>query len=145
MCRNNQSLAVAGSLCLLAARLLAQDPQALPAPNPANDTARLLAGMQPSADPAMVELTRQTSWQQHAKFFDTAWERLEKNQLAKVSSWAKTNIPEAFAAKNSAFYMFSGPDFLYADTFFPQAATYVMCGLEPIGPLPDVSSWRRAR
>jgi hypothetical protein len=35
--------------------------------------------------------------------------------------------------------MFSGPDFLYADTFVPNAETYVLCGIEPVGPLPDVS------
>ena len=139
MSRNNRSLTVACAVCLLAARLPAQETQAVPAANPANDTARLLAGLAPSADPAMVELTRESSWQQHAKFFDTAWAGLEKQQLSKVRGWARTNIPDAFAAKGTAFYMFSGPDFLYADTFFPQATSYVLCGMEPIGPLPDVS------
>jgi len=138
-----------GVACLLAAHVLAQDPQPTPATapppapaptaNPLNDTARLLAGMPPSADPIMGELTKESSWQQHAKFFDTAWANLEKNQISKVRAWAQTHIPDAFAAKGTAFYMFSGPDFLYADTFFPQADTYVLCGIEPIGPLPDVS------
>jgi len=36
------------------------------------------------------------------------------------------------------FYMFSGPDFLYANAFFPNATTYVMAGLEPVGPIPDL-------
>jgi hypothetical protein len=35
--------------------------------------------------------------------------------------------------------MFSGPDFLYADTFFPRARTYVFCGIEPVGAPPDVT------
>ena len=153
MNRNNKFVAISGLACLLAARLLAQDAALAPAPAPvpapvpapapaanqANDTARLLAGMQPSADAAMVALTKESAWQQHAKFFDTAWARLEKNQISKVRSWAETNIADAFAAKGTAFYMFSGPDFLYADTFFPQAATYVLCGIEPIGPIPDVA------
>ena len=34
--------------------------------------------------------------------------------------------------------MFSGPDFLYAHQFFPNARTYILAGTEPIGPLPDV-------
>jgi hypothetical protein len=34
--------------------------------------------------------------------------------------------------------MFSGPDFLYAHQFFPNAGTYILAGTEPIGPLPDV-------
>ena len=33
--------------------------------------------------------------------------------------------------------MFSGPDFLYLDQFFPNASTYIMCGKESIGPVPD--------
>ena len=36
-----------------------------------------------------------------------------------------------------AFYMFSGPDFLYVDQFFPKAAVYVLCGKESMGPPPD--------
>ena len=33
--------------------------------------------------------------------------------------------------------MFSGPDFLYVDQFYPNASVYVLCGTEPIGPAPD--------
>lgn len=139
MPRNNKIAAVAAAVCLLAARVPAQDAQVVPVPNPVNDTARVLAGMQPSTDPAMVAVTQEGAWQQHAKFFDTAWEKLETRQLSKVRQWAQTHIADAFASKRTAFYMFSGPDFLYADTFFPQAETYVLCGIEPIGPLPDVA------
>ena len=39
--------------------------------------------------------------------------------------------------------MFSGPDFLYANAFFPQASTYVMSGLEPTGPIPDLTKLPR--
>jgi hypothetical protein len=35
--------------------------------------------------------------------------------------------------------MFSGPDFLYANAFFPTAATYLMSGLEPVGAIPTVT------
>jgi len=35
------------------------------------------------------------------------------------------------------FYMFSGPDFLYVDQFFPQASVYILCGKESMGPPPD--------
>jgi hypothetical protein len=37
------------------------------------------------------------------------------------------------------FYMFSGPDFIYADAFYSKAATYVLGALEPTGPVPDVT------
>src|SRR5579864_4867109 len=37
------------------------------------------------------------------------------------------------------FYMFSGPDFLYANAFYPKATTYVLSALEPPGSIPDLS------
>lgn len=33
--------------------------------------------------------------------------------------------------------MFSGPDFLYVDQFFPNADVYILCGKESMGPPPD--------
>jgi hypothetical protein len=40
------------------------------------------------------------------------------------------------------FYMFSGPDFLYANAFYPNAKTYVLAGLEPVGTVPDLTTLR---
>ena len=37
------------------------------------------------------------------------------------------------------FYMFSGPDFLYANAFYSKASTYVLSALEPVGSVPDLS------
>jgi hypothetical protein len=36
------------------------------------------------------------------------------------------------------FIPFSGPDFLFASALFPSAETYVLCGLEPADPLPNL-------
>ena len=36
----------------------------------ADDTARFLAGMMPSADSPLMALTRDPAWQRHARFFD---------------------------------------------------------------------------
>ena len=139
MDRINTYFALAGTACLLASPMPAQTARALPVASQANATAQFLAGIMPTDDATIAALTQEPSWQQHAKFFDTAWTNLDRNQLLKVRTWAKTNIPDAFASKATMFYMFSGPDFLYADTFFPNASTDILCGIEPIGPLPDVS------
>jgi hypothetical protein len=124
---------------MFAAESRAQTPEAPPLAGPANDTARFLAGMEPLTDPALKELTRDESWQHHARFFDTAWADLDKKQLSKIRDWTRTATPDAISSKSTLFYMFSGPDFLYANTFYPQANTYILCGIEPIGPMPDVS------
>ncbi|MBV8576266.1 MAG: hypothetical protein JOZ58_14675, partial [Acetobacteraceae bacterium] len=102
----------------------------------ADDTARFLAGMQPSADSPLLPLTRDPAWQRHAKFFDAAFAQLEQRQLSKVKAWAEANLA---APKPTMFYFFSGPDFLYANAFYSKATTYVMAALEPPGTVPDLS------
>jgi len=101
-----------------------------------DDTAKFLAGMMPSADSPLTPLTRDPSWQRHAKFFDTAFAQLEARQISKIRAWSETNLA---APKPTMFYMFSGPDFLYANAFYPQATTYVLSALEPPGFVPDLT------
>jgi hypothetical protein len=101
----------------------------------ADDTARFLAGMQPSANSPLVQLTQDAAAKQHATYFDTAFGNLDKNQLAKIRAWSAANLN---APKPVMFYMFGGPDFLYANALFPNATTYVLSGLEPVGQIPDL-------
>jgi hypothetical protein len=106
----------------------------------ANDTARFLAGMPLSAESPLAALTRDPAWQRHARFFDSAFGQLEQRQLAKIRSWAAGNLA---APRPTMFYMFSGPDFLYADAFYSRATTYVLSALEPVGAAPDLSGLPR--
>jgi len=101
-----------------------------------DDTAKFLAGMMPSADSPLRPLTNEAAWQRHAKFFDSAFEKLEQRQLSRIRAWADTNLA---APKPTMFYMFSGPDFLYANAFYSKASTYVLSALEPVGSVPDLS------
>ncbi len=102
----------------------------------ANDTALFLAGMMPSADSPLMPLTRDPLWQRHARSFDAAFAQLEERQLSKIRAWASANLA---APKPTMFYMFSGPDFLYADAFYSKATTYVLSALEPPGSVPDLA------
>ena len=101
----------------------------------ADDTARFLAGMQPSAESPLTPMTKDPAWQRHAKLFDAAFGQLEQRQLSKIRSWADANLS---APRPTMFYMFSGPDFLYADAFYSKATTYVLSALEPVGAVPDL-------
>jgi hypothetical protein len=100
-----------------------------------DDTARFLAGMPPSAESALAPLTQDPAWQQHARYFNSAFGNVDKNQFSKVRAWSSAKLTTPHQV---LFYFFSGPDFLYADAFFPNASTYVMAGLEPVGPIPDL-------
>ena len=101
-----------------------------------DDTARFLAGMMPSADSPLTALTRDPAWQRHARFFDSAFTQLDQRQISKVRAWSDANVA---APKPTMFYMFSGPDFLYANAFYPKATTYVLSALEPPGSVPDLT------
>jgi hypothetical protein len=106
-----------------------------------DDTARLLAGMPPSAQSPLAGFTRDASWQRHARTFDKAWQQLDKGQLSRIRAWSGKHI---LRRQPVLYYMFSGPDYLYADAFFPDAATYVLSGLEPVGAIPDVAGLSNA-
>ena len=101
-----------------------------------DDTARFLAGMPLPATSPLLLLTDNPSWQRHARFFDAAFGQLERGQLAGIRSWAAVNLA---APKPTMFYMFSGPDLLYADAFYSKATTYVLSALEPVGAVPDLT------
>jgi len=125
-------IAAAAAAMILAASLGARAAETATA----DDTARFLAGLPPSADSPLTPLTRDAAWQHHAKFFDTAFAQLEQRQLSKIRSWSAANLA---APRPTMFYMFSGPDFLYADAFYSNATTYVLSALEPPGSVPDLT------
>ena len=77
------------------------------------------------------------AWQEHSAFFEREFSKLNLRQLAKLHDWQETNLPESLQPIPVVFYMFSGPDFLYVDQFFPHASVYVLCGKEGLGPPPD--------
>lgn len=102
----------------------------------ANDTARILAGMTPAEGSPLAAITNNNSWQSHAKRFDKAWADLEQRQLSKVAAWSQANLTKP---EPTLIYTFSGPDYLYANAFFPKATTVVMAGLEPVGGIADLA------
>lgn len=124
------------ALLLFLAALLAAKAVYAAAATP-NDTARFLAGMTVDSGSPLEALTKERPFIDHAAFFERAWSDLDARQLSKVRAWSSENLK---TPRPAMFYMFSGPDFLYANAFFPKADTYVMSGLELIGGIPDVST-----
>ncbi len=108
-----------------------------PAPAGPNDVARFLAGMPVPEESPLAPLMNTPAWQAHAAYFESEFSKLRLRQLDKLHAWQQTYLPETLQPVPVVFYMFSGPDFLYVDQFFPRAAVYVLCGKEQIGPPPD--------
>jgi hypothetical protein len=124
------------SILLIAALGLAANVRSAPLPD---DEARFLAGL-PVRDTPLEPLSRTPGWADHAVEFDRAWAQLEKHQLQPIANWAPGALGHFYTDSNPVLYFFSGPDFLYAHAFFPAGTTYVLCGIEPIGPLPQVEN-----
>ena len=95
--------------------------------------------MHPSPQSPLAPLTQERGWQQHADTLNAIWAGLDAHQLSKIRAWSQANLT---ARKPVTYYLFSGPDFLYADAFFPNASTYILAGLEPAGQIPDVLKLR---
>jgi hypothetical protein len=106
----------------------------------ANDTARLLAGLPLALNSPLARYENDPAWKQHAQAFNSAWKKLDDGQLKRVRAWSEANLKNP---QQTLFYTFSGPDFLYADAFFPKARTYVLAGLEAVGNIPEINERTR--
>src|SRR5438477_12621591 len=118
-------IAIAGLIFALAQVAVAQPPP--------DDTARFLAGMPLPKNSPLAPLTTDAAWQEHSSNFERAFAKLNTRQLQKLHIWEGQYFPESREHIPVAFYMFSGPDFLYVDQFFPKADVYILCGKESMG------------
>ena len=92
-----------------------------------NGVARMFAGLDGSASPY------------HQQQMDALWRTHEYSRGQQVRSWASSEIGD-LQGHRALFYPFSGPDYLFAHELFPRAETYILCGLEPAEPLPNLQS-----
>jgi len=83
------------------------------APSP-TEQARFLAGL-PVRGSLLEEYTRGSMWGEHAAALDAAWDRAEQRQMGRVRAWSGNYLS---GNGGPVYYMFSGPDFLYANLFF---------------------------
>jgi hypothetical protein len=81
----------------------------------ADDTARLLAGLPPSSNSPLAVLTKNPAWLSHARYFDQIFAK-QSAHLSKAREFSKEYLTKKH---DTMLYMFSGPDFLYATSFFP--------------------------
>ena len=102
-----------------------------------DDTARLLAGL--PVNGSLAAFMQDERWHGHAAAMDKAWKTKEYFQLGPIAAWMSSHASEYYHSTSPMYYMFSGPDFLYAHAFFPNADTYILAGLEPVGQVPELA------
>jgi hypothetical protein len=118
----------------------AQALQALVPSSPANDAARYLAGLPPASGSPLAALAQDPRWLDHAKAMNQAFAQLDHRQMNNIRVFQADNIAPATQQSHTCVYLFSGPDFLYADAMFPNCSTFVLQGLEPVDPIPDLAT-----
>jgi len=109
-----------------------------------DDMAKFFAGIETDSTSEIGGLFKTTAWKAHAKSFSSRWEGLEKKRLAPVREWVATELKDISSDTKTLFYPFGGPDFLFANTFFPSFENFVLIGLEPVGQLPDLNKLKPA-
>ncbi len=104
------------------------------------DIAKFISGMKVDEKSDLYELSQSESFRSYSKSFDSSWSKLEKKRLSKMRTWAEAGLVDLNKNIKTLFYPFSGPDFLYAQTFFPNTKKIIMFGLEPVGNIPDMKN-----
>ncbi len=100
-----------------------------------NDTARGLAG-----ETAGGPWESTSDWKSYQSWFDGRWRTIQAQRLTAMRTWSASELGPLGDYSRTVFYPFSGPDFLYVDTFFPNSKYILMCGLEPVGTMPDLAA-----
>jgi hypothetical protein len=106
----------------------------------ATDAARYLAGLPVSANSPLAGLTRDPLWIAHSNALNAGFSQLEQRQLSNIRSWRAEFLAPETRFSRSCLYFFSGPDFLYADTLYPDCSTYLLVSLEPIESIPELQT-----
>ncbi|BAZ43977.1 hypothetical protein NIES4102_09800 [Chondrocystis sp. NIES-4102] len=102
------------------------------------NSAKILAGINTDNNNNFSKLENTPVWQEHHQSLTKAWDKLETQQISQVKNWSNTELATINSTKPTIFYPFSGPDFLYSNSLFPQAKEMVLVGLEPVGTVPNL-------
>jgi hypothetical protein len=106
----------------------------------ATDAARYLAGMPVSAGSPLTRLTSDPRWIAHSNAMTAGFSKLDQVQLSDIRTWRAQFLAPVTRFSRTCLYFFSGPDFLYADTFYPDCSTYVLVSLETVESIPELQS-----
>jgi hypothetical protein len=98
-----------------------------------------LAGRKAATDKGANVWESTSDWHDYKQWIDSRWNYLDRVRLSAMRNWGNNELGSLRNETQTVFYPFSGPDVLYADTFFPNSKYLLMAGLEPVGTMPDLA------
>lgn len=100
-----------------------------------NQTALYIAGKKASR---FKSLQKKKYYLEYVQKISGSWKQTTTQNLDEIKKWGQNYFSQGVSDSISLFYPFSGPDFLYANAFFPNAKNYILVGLENPGKLPNI-------
>lgn len=102
-----------------------------------NELGAFLAGRQLPPTSPLAALQDSDAYREHAAAYAAQWYRYRDNYFAPMRAWSAAELVPRIGAPRQVTYLFAGPDLISALALFPQAGTFVLGGLEPVGKLTD--------
>jgi hypothetical protein len=106
-----------------------------------DDIASFISGMPYNKNECLSKLDSIINWKKYTSEMDKMFSHSTSLRLKKMEIWADSALTRNQSI-TTVFYPFSGPDFLNAHIFYPDADQYIMIAMEPIGSLPDICNMR---
>src|SRR3989339_138196 len=103
-----------------------------------NDLASVIAAQVPIKHFKQIE--QKNFWPKFQKAVKTDWDTVCHYKIKPIKKWTDSLTLKPATDSNTLFYPFAGADFLYANSFFPNARNYILVGLEPVGKLNNLDS-----
>lgn len=100
-----------------------------------------ISGIPGAENNCFSALGQKIGWQKFSEDIDTLFSAANSARMKKMKEWSESELVKN-PSVTTVFYPFSGPDFLNANIYYPDASQYILIGLEPIGELPDVCNMK---
>ncbi|MFN5183384.1 MAG: hypothetical protein ACK5D5_10225 [Bacteroidota bacterium] len=111
---------------------------ALPKNDSLDEMAKIISGIKDENAKVLSQVFKKKAFINYSNLFETSWKKFDSLRAPQVENFRSKKLNPIVGKTNTLFYPFSGPDFLYANSFFPDADRYIMMGLEPVGTLPFI-------
>jgi len=108
-----------------------------------NGSAHGLAGMPAPTERGASTWQAAPEWHDYQQWMDGRWDYISRVRVNAMRAWANNELG-SLRKSETVYYPFSGPDFLYVNTFFPTSKYLIMAGLEPVGTIPDLPALQQS-
>jgi hypothetical protein len=104
-----------------------------------DDIGLFLAGKPVRRGAVLSRLQQTVEYQTHQREIGQLGRQHVRPRISKMKSWASMEVSPV-TGSGTVNYPFGGPDLLHVSALFPDARTYILMGLEPVGEVPALET-----